>query len=60
MAKTFHCRDGGIVCGAKVTGETDEEVLRNVREHVREKHGIDLTESKTLARYAAGLVREER
>ena len=60
MAKTFHCRDGGIVCGAKLTGATEEEVLRKATEHARDKHGIDLTDSQTLARYAASLIREER
>jgi predicted small metal-binding protein len=59
LTKSFQCRDAGVLCGAKFTGETDEEVLEQAVEHAREKHGVDLTESKTLAGYAASLVRDE-
>ena len=59
MAKSFRCADAGVVCGAKVTGETDEEVLAKAVEHAREVHGVDLTQSKTLAKYAQSLIREE-
>jgi predicted small metal-binding protein len=59
MAKTFQCRDGGVICGAKISGETEEEVLRQAVEHARKKHGIDLTRSQTLVRYAKSLVRDE-
>ncbi len=58
MAKTFECSHGGVVCGAKITGETEEEVLAKAVEHAREKHGVDLTQAKTLARYAQSLIRE--
>ena len=59
MAKTFECRHGGVVCGAKIRGETEDEVLRNAIEHAKDAHGIDLSQSKTLARYAQSLIREE-
>jgi predicted small metal-binding protein len=59
MAKTFQCRDGGVICRAKISGETDEEVLRRAVEHARKKHGIDLAQSQTLVRYAKSLVRDE-
>lgn len=60
MAKTFECRDAGVVCGAKITGETEAEVIAKAVEHAREKHGVDLTQAKTLARYAQSLVRDDR
>ena len=60
MAKTFQCRHGGVVCGATIKGETDEEVLAKAVEHARRKHGVDLTQAQTLARYAQSLIREER
>jgi predicted small metal-binding protein len=60
MAKTFECRHGGIVCGAKIRGQTDEEVLEKAVEHARRKHGVDLTQAQTLARYARSLIRDER
>jgi predicted small metal-binding protein len=58
MAKSFQCRDGGVVCGAEITGETAEDVLRQAVEHAREVHGVDLTQSTTLARYAQSLIRD--
>ena len=59
MAKTFECKHGGVVCGAKIRGETDDEVLQKAIEHAKRAHGVDLTQSKTLARYAQSLIREE-
>ena len=59
MARTFECRHGGVVCSAKITGETDEEVLAKAVEHAKEKHGVDLSQSKTLAGYARSLIRDD-
>lgn len=56
--KIFECKHGGVVCGARVTGETEEEVLEKAVEHARKAHGVDLTQSKTLAEYARSLIRE--
>jgi len=57
--KSFQCSDGGVPCRAKVTGETDEEVLTKAVEHAKKAHGIDLTVSKTLAGYAQSLIRDD-
>ena len=59
MARTFECRHGGVICNAKITGETDEEVLAQAVEHAKEVHGVDLSQSKTLAGYAQSLIRDE-
>jgi predicted small metal-binding protein len=59
VTKSFECRHAGVPCGAKFTGETDEEVLEQAIEHAKKKHGVDLSQSKTLANYAAGLVRDD-
>lgn len=59
MAKTFQCRDAGVVCSAKVRGESDDEVLAKAIAHAREAHGVDLSQSNTLARYAQSLVRDD-
>lgn len=59
MTKSFECEHGGVQCNAKVTGETEDEVLQKAIEHARDEHGVDLTSSKTLARYAASLIRDE-
>lgn len=58
MAKSFECRHGGVVCGARITGATEDEVLTKAVEHAKKAHGVDLTISKTLARYAQSLIRE--
>ena len=57
--KSFACRDAGVICKARITGETEEEVLAKAVEHAREKHGVDLTQSSTLANYAKGLIRDD-
>lgn len=57
--KSFECRNAGVVCNAKVTGETEEEVLAKAVEHARDKHGVDLTASTTLANYARSAIRDE-
>ncbi len=59
MTKTFECSHGGVVCGAKIEGETEDEVLAKAIEHAQKVHGVDLTQSQTLARYAQSLIREK-
>lgn len=59
MTKSFECRHAGVPCKAKVTGETEEEVLAKAVEHAKEAHGVDLSQSKTLAGYARSLIRDE-
>lgn len=56
---SIRCRDGGIPCRAEITGESEDEVLGKAVEHAREKHGVDLTQAQTLARYARSLIRPE-
>jgi predicted small metal-binding protein len=57
--KVLVCSEAGLVCGAKVTGDSEDEVLRKAVEHAREDHGVDLTQAKTLARYAQSLIRDD-
>jgi predicted small metal-binding protein len=59
MTKSFKCADAGVVCGAKVTGDTEDEVLAKAVEHAKTAHGVDLTQSTTLAGYAKSLIRDE-
>jgi predicted small metal-binding protein len=59
MTKTFECKHGGVVCRAKIRADTDEEVLRRAVEHAKKAHGVDLSQSKTLAAYAQSLIHEE-
>ena len=59
MTKVLHCSDGGLVCNKTVEGETEDEVLQKAVEHARKDHGVDLTQAKTLARYAQTLIRDK-
>ncbi len=59
MTTSFRCRDAGLVCRAQVTGATEEEVLGQAIAHAREAHGVDLTDSRTLARQARSLIRDD-
>lgn len=58
MTKSFECKHGGVVCGARITGASEDEVLAKAVEHAKKAHGVDLTASKTLARYAQSLIRD--
>ncbi len=59
MTKSFACRDVGVVCRAKISGATEEEVLAKAVEHAKEHHGVDLTVSQTLVKFARSKVRDE-
>jgi predicted small metal-binding protein len=59
MAKVFECADAGVPCRARIVGDGEEEVLQQAVEHAREKHGVDLTQSSTLANYAQSLIHDE-
>lgn len=59
MTKSFRCADAGVVCRKKVTGETEDEVLEKAVRHAREKHGVDLTASVTLVKFAQSAVRDD-
>lgn len=59
MTKSFSCEHGGVACNATVSGATEEEVLEKAIAHARKKHGVDLTDSQTLARYAQTLIRDD-
>lgn len=48
-----------MVCRAHITAETEEEVLQKAVEHAKEKHGVDLTVSTTLANFAKSAIRDE-
>jgi predicted small metal-binding protein len=59
LAKSFQCRDAGVRCRGRFTGETVDEVFGKAVEHAHQKHGVDLTQARTLASYARGLIRDE-
>lgn len=59
MARTFRCQDAGLPCGFKATGGGDDEIVAKAVAHARQKHGVDLSQSKTLERYARRVIRDD-
>lgn len=59
MTKSFRCRDAGVICQAEITGDTEDEVLAKAVAHAREEHGVDLSQSSTLANYARSVIRDD-
>ena len=57
--KSFECQRAGVVCNAKVSGETEDEVLAKAVAHAREAHGVDLAASTTLANYARSTIYDD-
>jgi predicted small metal-binding protein len=57
--KSFECRHAGVVCKAKVSGATEDEVLAKAVEHAKKAHGVDLTVSTTLANFARSTIYDE-
>ena len=44
MAKTYTCRDVGVDCDWKTSGETEDDVMKTIGAHAAEVHPeIDLT-----------------
>ena len=41
MAKSISCRDVGVDCDFKATGETVEDVMRSCAEHAKTAHGMN-------------------
>jgi predicted small metal-binding protein len=38
--KSFACKDIGMECDWKIQGKDNDEILRDVRKHADEKHGL--------------------
>ncbi len=56
----FACRDAGVACNARITGNSQDEVIQKAVEHARHSHGVDLTQSRTLMRYVQSSIRDSR
>lgn len=55
MSLEFRCRNVGVVCKAKITAETKDELLAQVAEHADHVHGVPKL-SQTLVNYAVSTV----
>jgi predicted small metal-binding protein len=56
--KTITCRDVGVDCDFKASGETVEEVLQKCGEHARSEHGMSEIPAE-LAQKVRAAIREE-
>ncbi len=55
MTLEFRCADVGLACDARVTAETEDELVSEVAEHARSAHDVEL--NQTLIDYAKTTVR---
>jgi predicted small metal-binding protein len=59
MPRTYTCRDVGVDCDWRTTGATEEEVMRNVREHARATHNLQEI-PQDLERQVRAAIKEDR
>ena len=57
MSKVVRCRDVGFDCEGVVRAETEEEAMRQVAEHARTVHGVEVTPE--VAEQVRAVMRDE-
>jgi predicted small metal-binding protein len=55
--KDFHCRDAGMSCDFVARGNSNQEILDQVKEHARSTHQMQVTPD--LSRKVEGLIHDE-
>ena len=55
--RVLACRDAGLDCDTRLTGQSDDEVMSQVPEHLRTAHGMEVTPE--LAAQARTLIHDE-
>ena len=40
MTKSFGCSDAGVNCDWTTTGENEEEIMKKIKEHAHNEHGL--------------------
>ena len=55
--KVVRCHDVGFDCEGVVRAESEEEVLRQVAEHARTVHNVEVTPE--MAKQVKGLIQDE-
>jgi predicted small metal-binding protein len=58
MSKVVHCRDVGFDCDGVVRAETEDEALRLVAMHARDKHGV-MEVTPEIAEKVRSVMRDE-
>ncbi|MBI5575493.1 MAG: DUF1059 domain-containing protein [Deltaproteobacteria bacterium] len=59
MPYTISCKEAGVDCNFVSEGKTEEELLRNVQEHVKKAHGMKEIPSDLLTRINR-LIKEDK
>lgn len=59
MALRFSCRDAGATCSWQTEGQSQDELLRKIADHVTTKHKVK-TVTQTIVNYAVTAVRQSR
>jgi len=57
--KTFTCRDAGVPCDWKATGQTKEEVMGKIKDHARTTHKMQEI-PKDLAGKVDAAIRDQK
>ena len=55
MAKTLECKDMGVDCDFKASGETMEEVLAQAGAHAATAHGMTSMSPEMMAKVAGAV-----
>jgi predicted small metal-binding protein len=55
MAKTYTCRDVGVPCDWKVRAETEDEIMRKIRDHARTAHNMNEIPKDLAAKVKAAI-----
>ena len=57
--KTYTCRDAGVPCDWKVTGQTKDEVMGKIRDHAKTTHNMQEI-PKDLAGKVDSAIRDQK
>ncbi|MGH7802330.1 MAG: DUF1059 domain-containing protein [Thermodesulfobacteriota bacterium] len=59
MTKEIRCRDVGVDCDWVVSGETEEEIMKEAAEHAKKAHGMDEIPQELVERVRAAIHTKE-
>jgi len=55
VAKELHCGDVMTGCKHVISGDNEEEVMRQAAEHAREAHGVEKIDEETAKQVKAAI-----
>lgn len=55
MPKTYTCRDAGVPCDWKVRGDTEDEIMRKIRDHAQTTHKMNEIPKDLAAKVKAAI-----